>query len=281
MQAALALVAGGVIAAVFVAAGQDSAKEPLDWSGPYRWVHIDNVDTTKAATFEDARTGWLRVLRKKDGWLDDGRALFWHARAGAVQTFFTFYPFRRFADLDARRETVGRTNEIAGRAATDAYDLGDAALVAPHHSEIWRRDPDQDVAAPAVAALTELTAAAGRLDFLQPDIQKEGRLERLWKTVRETLEARNYPLACRTFRSVFGTGEIVRLWLAPDAATMASAPSISSVLEKALGEARREGSRGRARLDRHDPQDFEPRAPAGPLEPPAVRWSAGFRGCSQ
>jgi hypothetical protein len=237
---ALALLGAGAIAAIFLAAAHDRddpAGEPLDWSAPYRWVHFDNLDPAKAAAFEDARNRWLRVLGKNDRWLDDGRALFWHARAGAVQAFFTFYPFRRFADLDVRRETVARTNEIVGRAATDAYAAGDVALVAPHHSEIWSRDPDQDVAAPAVVDLTELTAAVGRLEFQEPDVQKESRLGALWKTVRETLEARSYPLACRTFRSAFGTGEIVRLWLARDSAAMASAPSISSVLEKGMGEA--------------------------------------------
>src|SRR4029079_12712788 len=99
-----------VIAVMTTAESSAPSLEGLDWTAPYRWVHIDNVDAAKAVTFEGARTDGLRVLGKGDRWLDDGRALFWHARTGPVQTFVTLYPFRRFGDLDARRETVGKTN---------------------------------------------------------------------------------------------------------------------------------------------------------------------------
>jgi hypothetical protein len=68
------------------------------------------------------------VLRRDDRLLGDGRPLFWHARSSrAGQTFFTFYPFGAWADLEARRQMVVRTEGIVGKDAVKAYDSGEEA----------------------------------------------------------------------------------------------------------------------------------------------------------
>jgi len=216
---------------------QDSRRAP-DWSAPYRWVHIDNLDAAKAPVFEDARRKWLAALHREKGTLDDGRMLFWHSKSGDPQTFFTFYPFTKYADLDARRATALQTNELAGKEAVDAYRAGDVALVPPHRTEVWQRDPDFDFAAPGNEKLDEATANAGRIEMQQEDLQRGERIAELWKQMRDALAQQRYPLVCRAFRSAFGSGQIVRMWMARDAETLRSAPSLDTAIAATLGEAK-------------------------------------------
>ena len=117
-----ALVACAALAPCAETQPSASAPRDLDWQAPLRWVHVDNVDATQAQSFEEARKGWLAALRTESGLLEDGRPLFLHARTGTAQTYFTLYPFRKWADLDARRETVAQTQKTVGAEAVRAYD---------------------------------------------------------------------------------------------------------------------------------------------------------------
>ena len=140
----------------------------LDWTGPWRWVHVDNVDADRVPAFEDARLGWKKALRPDGVLLGDGRPLFWCARGDSVQTYFTFFPFRSWADLDTRSE-MAKHNAVVGETAVAAYDAGDASLVPPHCSQIWRRRDSADIAWPATSSLTELSAPVGRLERREVD----------------------------------------------------------------------------------------------------------------
>jgi hypothetical protein len=210
----------------------------LDWQAPNRWVHVDNLDAQKAAAFEAARRGWLAALHVDGNLLGDGRPLFWHARSTpAGQTFFTFYPFAKLTDLDARREMIKQTQALVGEAAVQQYDTGDAALVSPHYSQLWRRVADFDVAGPATTSLNELTAATGRLEVHTVDIVQWDAFEQAWRRVADALVAAGYPLACRAFANSYGKGEYMLWWLAPDAAAYAGAPPVREVVARQLGEA--------------------------------------------
>ncbi len=172
------------------------AQEPpkshrdLDWQAPRRWVHVDNVDAQKASLFVDARLSWLAKLRTDDGLLADGRPLFWHARSSkAGETFFSFYPFRTWTDLDARGQMATETVKVVGEDALKAYDSGDEALVSPHYSQIWSRVAEYDIAVPATESLTELSATAGRLEVHSVDITR-------WERLRAVVEA-DHGRACR------------------------------------------------------------------------------------
>lgn len=219
-----------------VAPGPPPAFVNLDWSAPALWVHVDNVDASKAGAFESARKGWKRVLVRDGRPLGDGRPLFWHARSSvAGQTYFTFYPFRAWSDLDARLEMIERTVKIVGEAAAQAYDAGDDALVSPHYSQIWRRLPDYDVVGDASRDSTELTAAAGRLELHAVDIRRWDEFERAWKEVARTLARHRYPLAARAFMGAYGRGEIMIWWMAGDADAYRTATPLPVELERHLG----------------------------------------------
>jgi hypothetical protein len=229
------------------AVGQEAPKShrDLDWQAPRRWVHVDNVDPQKASLFVNARLGWLATLRRDDGLLGDGRPLFWHARSSkAGETFFSFYPFRTWADLDARGQMATETVKVVGEDALKAYDSGDEALVSPHYSQIWSRVAEYDIAVPATDSLTELTAMAGRLEVHSVDITRWDVFEQSWKQITDTLVAAEYPQACRFFRSTYGKGEYMVWWLAPDSAAYMSAPSIQDVLDAQLGSQRSAELRG-------------------------------------
>jgi hypothetical protein len=219
------------------AQGAPRSHADLDWKAPYRWVHVDNLDAAKAARFESARKEWLQALRKGGTLLGDGRPLFWHARSSpAGQTLFTFYPFRVWADLDARRQMIDRTQKKVGEAAVKAYDAGDEALVSPHYSQVWHREPDYDIAIGAAKELTELTAMVGRLEVHDMDVRRSDDFDRAWNQVADALVARAYPLACRVYTTTYGSGEVMIWWLARDAAAYRAAPALRVALEKQLGK---------------------------------------------
>lgn len=215
--------------------------EALDWSAPFRWVHFDTVDSSKAQIFEASRLGWLKILRKGDRLLGDGRPLFWHARAGARQTYFTFYPLSTFAALDARRDMIRKTEAAVGRDAVNQYDAGDVALLAPHYTQIWRRSPADDFVSTKNKDATELSAAFGRIEIRQVEPRDGDRVDQLWKEIRAALSAADYPISCRVFQSSYGAGDTIFLWLASDRETLSAAPSLEAALARQLGK--QEGSR--------------------------------------
>lgn len=229
----LALAPAGSAVAADGAAPAMASHRDLDWTAPNLWAHVDNLDPALAPQFVVARLGWLAALRQDDGsLLGDGRALFWEADGRA---FYSFYPFAGWPGFEARREMVARTQETVGKPAVEAYDSGDVALVSPHYSQVWRRSPGSDITTPVTSALTEVTAAVGRLEMHDIHITQWDVYEQAWGQVAAILQANDYPLACRTFRSSFGRGEYMTWWLASDAATYASAPTVEAVLAEQLG----------------------------------------------
>jgi hypothetical protein len=179
----------------------------------------------------------MATLRQGDGLLGDGRALFWHAASSPErETFFSFYPFSSWADLEARGRMIHRTEEIVGDAAVAAYDSGDAALVSPHYWQIWRRLGSLDIAPPAIRNLTEVTASNGRIEVHTVDIRRWDEFETAWLQVAEALGAAEYSLGCRAFRASYGRGEVVLWWLASDPVSYKAAPPVAEVLERQLGQ---------------------------------------------
>lgn len=228
------------MAGVSAAADPPLTHHDLDWSGPWRWVHIDNVDEAQVSLFESSRQGWLATLRRDGVTLGDGRPLFWSARGDSVDTYLTFYPFTSWADLDARGEMAKRNQATVGEEAVTAYDKGDAALVPPHLSQIWRRRPTADVVWAGTDTLTEVTAARGRFERRMVDWVRWDAFEACWTAVREALVAQSYPLGGRMFANTYGgpQGDMVVMWLAADEASYAQAPTLAEALAKQLGAER-------------------------------------------
>jgi hypothetical protein len=210
----------------------------LDWHASRRWVHVDHVDPRLGHLFEGARKDWLTVLRRDGQLLGDGRPLFWYARGGDVQTYYTFYPFGRWADLDARNQMITRTDSLVGEEAVNAYDRGDSALVPPHCSQIWRRVAAADIAWSGCDSLTELNAAVGRMEFHQIDWWRWEEFEKAWDKIKAALIAQKYPLACRVYANSFGDtqGEYILLWLAPDSTLYGGAPTLPGALAREWGD---------------------------------------------
>ncbi len=246
--AALAL-ALGILSSFAGAAQTLRSHRDLDWNAARRWVHVDHVDPAQVSVFEDARHGWLRTLKSDSGLLGDGRPLFWCAKAGKTQTYFTLYPFGPWGDMDARRDMAGHTDSLVGETAVKQYDSGDSSLVPPHYSEMWRRLPDADIAWAGTDSLTELTASAGRMEFHQTDEMRWEDFEQVWDSLRAALVTEKYPLACRVYLNMFGHsgGQWTLLWLAPDEAKYNAAPPVLTTLEKAIG--REKAAAMFARLD--------------------------------
>ncbi len=215
-----------------------SSHRDLEWQAPYRWVHIDNVDVQKIQLFEGARKGWLANLQRGDTLLGDGRPLFWCAHAKIARTYFTFYPFRTWTELDTRGKMIKQTQALVGDSAVKTYDAGDEALVPPHGSQIWRRSVESDIVWSGSDSLTDVTAAVGRMEIHQIDWYHWDEFEKLWKELQETLTAARYPLACRVYTNVYtGTqGECMLLWLARDSVQYHGAASLQTALAEQLGE---------------------------------------------
>lgn len=215
-------------------AGAQSTHASLDWSAPYRWVHVDNIGPDPLMVFERARAGWLRALRQGDSLLADGRPLFWSHRAKERSTYFTFYPFTRFGELDARRDAVRATQDNVGKDALARYDSADSMLVPPHYSQIWRRSPDDDYVPAGSESLTERTAACGWMEFRTPSFG-DAAVDSLWKELRTALAPEHYPLTCRVFQNAYGSSDIICMWLAPDSTALRGAPRMKDVVTQHLG----------------------------------------------
>jgi hypothetical protein len=210
----------------------------LDWSASGRWVHVDTATLESAPVFEGARHRWLAVLGRQGAFVPEGRPLFWSGLRGGVRTYWSVSPFEKFADLDVRRQIAIDALAKAGDAAVADYNTGDTALILPHTSEIWFRQPDLDFLSPVAGDLSELTATHARLEFHQMQPGGGERLEAAWKAVQEALTKERYPLTCRGFFVGFGTGFTVQIWLAPNAEALRQAPPLEAALRQALGDER-------------------------------------------
>jgi hypothetical protein len=214
-----------------------SSHADLDWKAPYRWVHIDNVDPKTYRAFESARKEWLKALVKDGKLLGDGRPLFWSSTAAEANTYFTFYPFKAWADMDARGKMAGETSKLVGDSALKKYDSGDSTLIPPHGSAIWRRLTDADIVWEGTDSLTDMTAGVGRMDFRLVDWSNWKEFSVAYDTLQAILKAEKYPLACRMYSNVYGgkQGDYILFWMAKDDAALNRAPEIRRFLNEKIG----------------------------------------------
>jgi hypothetical protein len=213
----------------WAAAAEASPSPPvLDWAAPRVSVHVDTVPVDKVEVFEGARRRWLARVREGGAYRPDGRPLFFSGRRDGLETYVTLYPFSTWTDLDARAAATRSTEAaVGGKAAVEDYDSGDAALVAPHRSEIWLRQVGLDYA-PSVP-LRAVEARTARLEVREMPVgAATARLDAAWPGVIRLLTDARYPLTARAYWSLFGSGQLVLLWLGGDA-TGAAAPLPAAV----------------------------------------------------
>jgi hypothetical protein len=227
------------------------AAAPPVAAPPRRRVHVDHLDPGKVRQYEEARRAWLSWIvahHARDPW----GGLFLQVGGS---TFLTVRPFTRFAELDPTptpppvpldRQEVARYNA-----------LSDAALVPPHHDEIWLRQPGLDY---QPARPVSETGGAGQLVTEQVRLVGEGPDDYLdaWKLIRAELFAANHPVARIVFVSQFGSGRHVSLWLAPTREAYRAAPPIDEVLARRLGRPRAQAllARWRRSVLERDEQDL-------------------------
>jgi hypothetical protein len=208
-----------------------------------RRVHIDHVDAAKVTQFETARKDWVAWITEHhvpDPW--GGTFL----QVGGT-TFLTVRSFTMWAELDAKSAA-----KLDAKAQAAYNDRSDAALVPPHHSEIWVRDPDLDLGAKEVAGY-------GRITYDEVKLDADGKA---WSEIKAELVAAKYPIARIGFFSQFGSGRHVSLWLAPTKAAYTAAPTIDQVLEQRLGKDRAAAllAKWRGESVQHDEQELVVRA---------------------
>ena len=187
---------------------------------PRRRVHIDHLDPAKVGQFEQARkdwVAWIAAHHVADPW--GGTML----QVGG-STFLTVRSFTTWAELDAKP-----TGTLDPKAQKLYNDRSDAALVPPHHSEIWVREPELDHAAIEPAGFGTIT---------YEDIKLDDSYEKAWAEIEKELVAAKYPVTRVAFFSQYGSGKLISLWLAPTKAAFAAAPTIDQVLVKRLGKAK-------------------------------------------
>lgn len=230
----------GIFTATSAQAGPLTTHATLNWNAPFRWVHVDNVGPDHGPVFEGARAGWLGALHQGDSLLADGRPLFWGHRAKDRSTYFTFYPFARFGEMDTRSEAVRATQAAVGQEAVERYDSGDSVLVAPHYTQIWRRLPEDDFVPVGGESWTELTACCGWMETRAPSFSDGAEVDSLWKELRTGLAAERFPLVCRVYQNVYGPRDVICLWMAPDGEALHAAPRIADVMIRRLGAAKAE-----------------------------------------
>jgi hypothetical protein len=195
---------------------------PYVWSDRLRSVHVDHVEPSRLAGFIAARQTWLAAVARAGA--ADWRGLFLQLDGA---TFLTVAPAAGLGDLEARRQE--HTAALAGvdPDAAHVYDLvSDQAVVPPHMSEIWVRQPLLDYT-PADGPESEVAAVCGRIvyyDLRDCSASQSSAAEAAWKQLLERLAATGYPLAARGFYSQYGSGRVVVLWLGRTTAACATPP---------------------------------------------------------
>jgi len=168
-------------------------------------VHIDHLDPALAASFVEARAQWVAVLRQNHA--TDLRGIL----IDAGDRLYTLHPFRDYAYLDtlgARRRAATASIAPERRATYDR--TADAALVAPHHNEIWVMEPDLS----RVGETQSLVDARGVLVF---EVLRPGPCESEYERRHAELIAGLPAGTSRiTFSSTYGSGAVISLWLQPD-----------------------------------------------------------------
>jgi len=211
---------------------------------PRRKVHIDNLDPAKVGQFEQARkdwVAWIAAHHVSDPW--GGTIL----QVGG-STFLTLRSFTNWAELDAKP-----TGTLDPKAQKLYNDRSDDALVPPHHSEIWVREPALDYAAIEPSGFGAISYDLIKLD---------DSYEKAWGEIVKELVAAKYPVSRVAFFDQYGSGKLVSLWLAPTKAAFTSAPTIDQVLTKRLGKAKADAllARWRAAVVSHEEKDLVVRA---------------------
>lgn len=144
--------------------------------------------------------------------------------------------FSAWADFDTRNDRIERSLAKVPEAASAAYDRdSDDSLVYPHTSEIWELDPDL-----SVGGLDEATAGAGRIvwDDVKPDPPSEDRYGKAVAAEDDALARAKYPLTRLGFRTRFGSGHVITLWLASSAEARDAAPSVLAAVASVVGAPR-------------------------------------------
>jgi hypothetical protein len=199
----------------------ESSAPRLDWTAAWRWVHIDRIDPARIALFEDARRTWLATLGPPGRRRQDGRALFFSGRDGDAAIYYTLYPYATWSDLDARSAAAKATQQAVGTTAVQAYDAGDAALVPPHRSELWTHLDGSDVIVANEPAL-EPDARAIVIEYRRmPTAEAGAEFDRVWSRLQKALQERGDTATVRAYWSLYGSGELVLVWLAHDESMLA------------------------------------------------------------
>ena len=214
---------GALVRLAFFAAALAVPAGPVH---PRRRVHVDNLDPTKVAQYEEARREWLAWIVEHKA-VDPWGGLF--LQVGKA-SFLVLRPFTRYADLDPSPAPVPLDRQAQAR----YNERCDATLVPPHRNEIWLRQPELDY---QPARPVSETVGVGKIVIEQARMTGSGPDEYLeaWKLVRAELARANDPVARIAFLSHFGTGRYVSLWIAPSAEVFARAPSVEQVLTRRLG----------------------------------------------
>jgi hypothetical protein len=222
---------------------------------PRRRVHIDHLDPAKVGQFEQARKAWVAWIAAhhvSDPW--GGMIL----QVGG-STFLTIRSFTTWAELDAKP-----TGTLDPKVQKLYNDRSDDALVPPHHSKIWVREPELDYAAnrgPADQS-GKMIEPAGFGTITYEDIKLDDTYEKAWAEIQKELSAAKYPIARVAFFSQYGSGKLVSLWLAPTKAAFAAAPTIDQVVTKRLGKAKADAllARWRGAVVAHEDKELVVRA---------------------
>jgi hypothetical protein len=154
--------------------------------------------------------------------------------------FYTLRPFSAFASFDTRIAAINAALAHVPKEAAERYDRdSDTALVFPHASEIWEVDDDLSYL-PAEGALTEATAAVGRLvlEDVRPDPASEDRYASARGEINKALAEARYPLTLRSFRCVYGAGHTATFLLAPSREALDAAPPADAVVARLRGAPR-------------------------------------------
>jgi len=152
-------------------------------------VHVDNLEPSKVAQFEMARTNFVGELEKRG--VDDRRGLY--LKVGETR-FYSIVPFESFTALDVLAGARSRAQALM-KGTIEEYDrLSDEALVFPHGNEIWSERAD-------LSYLLEGRSLEAAVELVTEDVAPMCDYSAAWSPIAAALASVKYPIERRAFFS--------------------------------------------------------------------------------
>lgn len=212
----------GFLATFGFAEEKSGADEPL-----YRWVHVDEVDPSRAEQFEAAGKAWVDAFQGAGM----GKEWSWWAFEGGFE-YLTSYAFSNWAELDEEEAREKKMVEAMGKETIEKLRKPTGSVL-KHHDFVVKMVPEMSYH-PTSESESSGEFFAVTTHWVRPGMEEQ--FKKLTKKVMEAYTKTGQPRAYTAWEVVIGDGTYMFTSMAKDASDYYASEDTRAVLVKAYGE---------------------------------------------